>query len=644
MKRQGMGKIERLGRSALTLLLRLSLIVGSSHEVAALDQALSHQLASVPHISVPTHAADGSRVSRLLSGTVMWGRTDEYTITYSTDLSLASIVHYPVRFTIYPKLHSLTGQDLGIPDGKYLMRMALLRPQVREDANDLTIAPLYKRYITHVSQVVEIVGGTINTDVVFTFRNPAVIQMRNSLLIQILPLQQAHLKILPNGKLDRRSKIVVDPKPEFVANLIRVPFVPRANDNSRPINKVYGDEIDDADQLDLGPFIHFAEQYQQTKRAAEEKLVTPEQMIAAYNFKAFSFNSRVVSEVSQAHGLTAAQFKDLFASITPERPVIPENLARLFCDLQFRYAKQHPNMAKIVQGKRVLDSQLLVLHQQRISGLTQCTSNPMDAFNLTKNYHLKKIRSYQFEKTNSSTPAAAYQLTLAQNFALNRQRTADSFSGLQMGFSPLDLFGPAKWASRLLGYNYTLNESNSRSTSQSHFASGTIGLSVNVWNLNVTIEDYTACLMISPNGEFWPDHQQPPNIYICDRLSASRPQNAVERFFHIFPSTFGEASVDVYDPMGQVVNMTLRSDRDYNSFARAIHKIMTPVNYEKRTPSDDVRAAVKVWRGGVPAAHGVLQIPVVLSGPRSEDIIRALKDPKSAFDYWRPGQRHEKFD
>jgi len=140
-------------------------------------------------------------------------------------------------------------------------------------------------------------------------------------------------------------------------------------------------------------------------------------------------------------------------------------------------------------------------------------------------------------------------------------------------FAPLDAFGFS--VSGTMSVSHTENRSSSASVAGSLAAN----LDFNVFVLNLHATKARTCLAIKliPNQRSFVYNQQPGaknGFYICE--PAARERNVKEIYARVLFHPGITPDVDIYDPLTQKTNFSLRGDRDISAFFYLTSANITP--------------------------------------------------------------------
>ncbi|MGE0764654.1 MAG: hypothetical protein AB7N80_15365 [Bdellovibrionales bacterium] len=574
---------------------------------------------------------DGRKFPRLWMGSIRWEQPIE-TARYDVDVALSPVLDLNYTFQLQPQLRNPDNHIRHMAEGYYVLRMVVLRPSMQEDNDtesgtraDLSV---YRRYVAGTERIVQLSQGVIKTNVSLRFHTISATAMRNTLLIQMLPIKTKSLKFDKSGLVRADSSYELDDKPGYFANVIRIPFVPRYSSGlATPPTAVTAKDVNTHEEfLDLGLFLRQAENLIRYSRIASQKPKDPKPTAKALGLAYFDLES---SEVAMALGrftnnnspnLTSAQLADEISKINQTDAVLNEGLAASFC--------------RLLTARLEVDSRLLGhgdMNKKRLELLyrnqmfANCVFAPEQHFTLIRQLHVREIG----DRPNDTkyVQGAPIRMGLNANFATNRSHTQDTTSTWSQGisplFSPIDLRGVVR-----LGYSYNISDTNTRARFEGTMVSAGVDLEAHQWDMSVTLNDYTPCLAVVPkvHSPSWTTAKTVTGLYLCDRASRHSVQ-VTERFYHIFPSATSSPTLDLLNPRNQVVNMVLRGQRDYYAFLSAIRGFIRPSHDQKQNIASELRQVTRIYAGSSPSIATVFSYPVALEGPKSQSRAAANDDP-----------------
>lgn len=574
------------------------------------DLDIVKQMPSPPRMDEP-QAQDGKRFPRLWFGSVRWERPlNPITMDVSADLAPVSTQRF--TFQVLPQLRTPDNQIRDLPEGFYVMRMVVLRPTIPGEDDDLNALAkrypgfeLYRRYVASTERLVQVTQGSIRATVEFRFHTISATTLANTLLIQILPVKAESLQRAKNGLILPNSSYELEPTANYEANVISIPFIPRFSSNlATPQTPVLTTDITDEENLDLGTFSRQAEKYVQelTRRRIE---VSPSQTAIDLKLKYLTMDSREVPlDLAKA-----------LRELRQDRATLNENLAVVLCELLAKYAKVDSRYTGDLPKPQRERSAI----QLRQVSATYCKGNPETHISVVQQVHAHEIN----KKQTLQTGGAPSRLTLAMNFATNRQQSTDTFSSYAQGFNPIDIKGIVR-----LGYTYTVNETNSRSKLEGTLASGGADIDIHYWDMAMTLEDYTQCTIIrAKNGKgIWPFMTEFVGFYVCDN-ERTTPIKMNERYYHIFPTVPSSPTLDLFDPKNQIVNIVLRSQHEYFSFIKAIRGYIRPTQSEQQNPASVLKAASQEYFNAPTIQPFTLSYGVRFVGEKVDQRNRANENP-----------------
>lgn len=570
----------------------------SAVPLSPIDGQIAYQVPPPPRIDQPA-PQDGRKFPRIWFGSIRWEQPID-PIELSVAKDLAPIGDYRYTFQLIPQLRSPSNQVKELPDGYYVVRMVLLRPIIPGLDDEAVEAEekypgslLYRRYVAGSERLAQVIQGSIRTTMDFHFHTLSATTLRNTLLIQILPVNPKSLKRNTRGLIIDESSYELEKVPSYYASVIRIPFIPRyASGLSTPPNTLTQAEANPEEDLNLGIFMKTAELLNKPSRIA----VTPQNYATDAKLKYLSLDdSRIPSDLAKA-----------IRDIRQSEADLPETLVETFCKMLAPAAVFEDRI--LGPGSESQKAGMARIMREHIT--KKCIEEPETSLNLVEQIHVGSLDKV------AQLRGAPSRLNLTANFAINRQRTNDVHSSYSAGISPVNLYGISA------GYSYTINESNSRINLRGKLTSEAIDLDIHFWEMAMTLKKYTSCLRVeaNPRSEVWKYVKSTEGFYICDRPETT-PLPVKERYFHIFPSTPSSPTIDLFDPRNQLVNMVLRGGRDYAKFIHSIQGLVDPTTKDllSHEPLLDERLSTM---SAPPSMPSLLTYTVGISGPKVEKRIR----------------------
>ncbi len=625
------------GIRVIKILIGVALVLATM-SVAAQDRglaaagAMTYDADIMRQLPPPAPNQDNSehalRNAVLWTGSVSWEQSTQ-TVEYRVDKSLSASVIRHYFFHINPKFQSAKTKAQLLRSGYYLMRMVVLRPlgKAEEESLKEELGPLkpeyilYRRYVTSTEQLVRAQDGVVPARVSLEFPAISAIAMKTTLLIQFLPVDPKSVRVNPDGGISRDSKFQVLPDPTLSANVIKIPFVPRdATGMSRPPAAFYSDEVSLEEKMDLGGFISLSKSYSEALKKKHGAPLAPRTLADRLNLTYYLSSSPTLNSLmvqpSNPLKITPQQALAKLESLDPGVSTLSEEYSEPLC----RLLTNHVGIDSRILGHSAEHRKRNLASFKQIR-YSRCVLDPEGAFDLIRTWHVKNSSSAVVNH-DQGMPTS---LALSFNFGTNRQKAVDTFKNMTGGinllsFVPVDLKGFGNF-----GWNWSINESNSRAKFEGAILSGTVNLAVDEFTLPVEMSEFTSCTLLLPHFKHvawsFAETRNPETagrgIYICYPGVERRLVRATEDYYHVQPVPTASSSLDIYDPRNQL-NMVVRGQRDYSFFLKSIREFMVPIHSDGKTAGTEIKARAAAFRSAVPAMNSVITAGVKFSGPKLE--------------------------
>lgn len=600
------------------------------------DQDFIRTPPPIPHID-QGRLQDSRKFPKLWLGSVRWEQTTDPVDEYRIDESLNSILVKNYNFQIFPQVQTPSNETHELKEGYYVLRMVILRPLTTEEKSalkgkDESLA-LYKRYVSGVERIVKIdsvESGSIRTKVSFEFRAISATTMRNTLLIQVLPVKKDSLSFDRRGLVLNDSQYELSTQANYQANVIRIPFVPRMPSGmATPPKTVTAADFDNNEEtLDLGVFINQAETILKANRDAQKNGLTPQTYAQENQLSYLEWSSSKLADQLETYKqfkkpvhLSSGELKTMVTATSQNSPLINENTAISFCKILVGNLSVKPQyMAHFPKTENHLESMM------KSEMFKDCIRKPEDHMTLVRQLHIQKISHSQDNMEYLGGNSSA--LGLSANFATNRSQSKDYLKNWNYGFNPLiapiDLKGTLK-----LGKTYTVNESHSRTKSEGSMVSNSITLDVLQWDIQFKVESYTSCLSVLPrvSDQTWKFAATIPGIYICDERPTQAPLLTTERYYHIYPAATAGSAIDLLHPNNQPANLVLRGQREYSAFIKAIKGYLKPIHDQNKNIAQTLAEGQYLYQSTRPAAPSILSYVLPFQGPEVSERQRTFENP-----------------
>jgi hypothetical protein len=541
-----------------------------------------------------TSGSTNGEYFRLSVLSVEWQAVADMTSHEIDPTTLNLITNLTYTFVIHPALQGDNG-DAQLPNGKYLARFAVLlaspAAQRFSSMNQLGRKLMQsERMISWTQQIVEVRGGSITTQVTLPFRNVSATTIMNNLLIELSPMKNNGLEYMNNGKIE-----VLPVRPTILAG----PFLALSREGHIIGNAgVSPLKATPRRKNTLSQYIADAEYMQSIYRNKIPHYNSPRESAAAYakehNLKMITVNSPELRDVltrdwTKSNGVQG--FLDLLTTKDNSTVKLYENgvaRAALCSLLEYRFR-----------------------YEPRLNYLPfHCVMDPNNYLRVAKYVHVGSIG----EMTPESFRRRQLKFMVSGNFMVGRNHSNDTFMGVSIN--------PFVFATRIVealglpspvNFNYSVNETNSRSQSENMILSNSTPMDVNTISADIPLKRYLTCISLTPPTNIRGikfDPNTPNNgFYICNDRE-EKDTVVTEEYAHIYERTNESAMLDNLSAAAQGTNFSLRGDRDLLSFFYTIRLKQTPDHYSTYTASDAIGAAVMFMQSTESATPGIINVPV----------------------------------
>jgi hypothetical protein len=601
------------------------------------------QLPAMSTLTMPN--VKPGRLPLLNMHSITWGpgpKRDEPFISYDLDSALSPLENMSFIFTIIPDRIGEGGpskdrtQTQDIPARRfYLLRMVVLRPRLQEEPTPLVgteSLDIFQRYVAGTQQIVMALSGVIKASVTLKFHMMSAISMRNTLLVQLIPIDETKLRFIGDD-VDPASPIVPEPGPirQFSK---AVPFVPRQNSGSSDVaHKIFPDDYIPAEKVDLGLVIRYAEEYINQLRLKNLSYL-PRMLARRMGFIPLAWDDWHVESWLKGSGWTSQKLAQVLNNTSQNSPILPESLIEPLCIMLVNALPVSPKLLRD-SGISLRESDVRFYKQR---ALNHCFKSPEDSFDLARSYHVLKISKHQgvIPPTGSG---GVERINVNSNFTTSRQHNYDAYwtgsqefsiTALIEAISPIDLKGIFN-----LGGSYSVAEGDSHVRHEGITVSRGTDLEVSSLLLPFSLDRRRDCstLFIHPDAPAWKAIEKGQvGLFVCNREVSETPIKAFERYFAIAPAEGTASGSDPFHPSSQIVNLVLRGVRDYDAFILGIRQFILPANNFRGTSWEILKSAKS--RFLPPTIPGVLSFPIEIRGAKIDERRRLERDPTVKDTFW----------
>lgn len=542
------------------------------------------------------------------------------------DLKLGYRLNY--RFTLNLSARGLDGTARTVPDGWYLMTVAVL---LKETTNiyGSAVRSLQDRFVTATSpQFVRVTGGQANERVSLKFDNVTPIALNNLLYIELLPLKKMCeypsgrgqitrpcVTLRPDGKPDTADSDGSQLLPGYRPYLVQLPFIPfRANNGG---NAVPEDENSPFGNQTLAKFVFDARVAQKAQEMAGRAPVVTAEQYAKHNGLHFVDLSDPGLRLASKRWLRSKEFGD---AVTMLRKILrAEALGTV--TISEKYAELMPVLCQLLyernKGYLQLEEQMtgaLLGLPPADQSISFCRYRPEKRFRLSRVIHVGKIDRTQ-KITTLLNPQLNYMLMY--NFISSRSRSRDLWiggTGKPLALAqPLIKFVETAGFALPFDFSYTVGQSQSQTKTEMGMTSMNEMMHLDPLGLHIPTVNSRTCLQVSLSETrltpFFDPKGAKNGLYICDKVQAR--MNVREIYAHVFTAAQDSSIVKAYDPGTQAFNRLLRGDRDMSAFFVSIRSNLKPLHGPEIFPSQVAAAATDYFNQVAMAYPNMVTNPVV---------------------------------
>ncbi len=499
-----------------------------------------------------------------------------------------------------------------VPDGWYLLQMAVLKPQLNQALDFHREAGLpkkpgpYERFVTSASVFVEVSGGQINDkEITLKFPNLTVTSLMNHLYIELSPLArdcgtQPNIYPCINFKADGKPDPInseIQVLPGYKPYLIDMPFLPSQEGSQRSGKRVDASEVFGTENL--RKFIAKTKLLQ----GESDRGISVGQFVQDNKLQYLSIHDPGLMALGRTWfpgDAATVSIKQLI-----ERPgigsmIFPAASHKLYPLLCYALFRQNEGYA----------AQSATAGAMTGNWLNYCSHQPDKVMRLSRVTHVM-----QFDESAAQPLfAQAMKFGLQANFMVSRSHSDDnsvSFNPLASVFNLVESFGVPLSAA---GFHYTVSASNGISTSESSSGSELKTLDFNMIGMEFPVLRARRCLEIKPlpnSGVFWDARPEAKHngLYIC--LDESRESfRGGEVYSHIYDHPGNTSIIDASSALAQAVNVSLQGDREISTFYYRVRGALTPHHNSKIRPFDMLASAQAMFNATPLANSNLIVNPI----------------------------------
>ncbi len=563
----------------------------------------------------PNRRSSTSSIVQLWPATISYARETNF-MDYVVDPNLGFGIDYTYSFTFNLGARRTDGEETHIPNGWYKLNMAVVLKEAKNifrPAAGLKQESPYDRYVTSTSMFVKATGGRFSRSVTLRFPNITATTLINHLYIELIPLKKECStkdsgEVIPCIQLsaDNRqpdpSRSIIEPMQGIEPYLVEMPFVPflssgrserNPDDAPSSLNPFFNQSLSD--------YVASARIYRERKLLYSQSFLEPSEYARQFRLHYVSSEDSSVDRLSK-QWIPRAEARVLLEQIFAQEGIgalaLNENLKKLMpvlCALMFERNQQYQ---KNISLRSIRSSALRVVAHR----IAKCAENPEDIMTLSRVTHIRKLDGQRaVERIFSRSPS----FNMMVNFMVNRARSADvfynwTFKPQALLLKPLEAFGLAIHG---VDWSYSINNSLSRSSSESMIGGMVTSLDFNANALNLPLASAVSCLQVVPKAvmvnTFLDTRDGAENgLYIC---SPERRNTSIQELYvHVFERARDTSTVDAFDPVSQSVNFSLRGERDISTFFYLIRSNITAKHDSKILPFETMKKAEQYFHSTPP--------------------------------------------
>lgn len=501
------------------------------------------------------------------------------------------------RLLIYSSLAHGRSEQEKLRDGIYLLRMAVVQNRDYDNANT---------YITSADKFVNVLAGQINTEISFTTQDLKALGNRNSLLVEIHPVDESKV-LVENGTIELRNKnAALDSAINQNTNLETPTFVGpitlNIDEASRPLRMVDASAISSF-------FIHGkANNNTEAKRSLLKKII--DEGIKGQSAKTRRILARSEKgNFAKENNLALLNLKNA----EPEMPLISSLLGST--NLPPRLMISKAELQSLVQSggmpagvaqkfcafwnddffKKLFKDKGGVTHKYSREFSINCVSavqrDIKSFFQIEKHLLIKSVGTSKFKNGFNSGLNVGTGFSLSTSYSTSKTRSMSLSAKLGLSKKFLDLFSVGLDA----GYSMSWSKSDSNSASNSISVNTSTTMTVQHNIMKVAVTQYEQCAIVKLNPLlFMKDDKilfarrnylniinprlndeekivaMTRGLMICEGDVRSQPIELTENYYLIAQETSSTQMQDNGDARNRNFFIALRSNNDYQTFVMAI--------------------------------------------------------------------------
>lgn len=566
--------------------------------------------------------------SQIWPRSISWDRAEENFIQYYIQpLTMKMGIRYNYSFTFNLYSSNVNGASVKIPDGWYLLTMALVLPKQDDLYNETGISPpktTYERYVSSYKSFVSVSGGTFTAPVSFNIDNMTANGVMLKLFVELVPLNPtctgrdgvARDCIVRDatGK-PRQAGTMLSVREPYVPYAVVLPFSPSVVPNGGQRDPSFTFEGIDGQALsNLRKYVAMAGAYHSVRERQRSNPISPEGLARKFNFQYFSADSLWLLPAR-------AQIKSLFRNSNPGSINLNDEKSNKLIDI---ICKMLTERSPAYVNRPKYDSPFGVMGGGNYNYFAQifdrCRNEFGETVTLTRVTHMEKI-----DPSAETVLQQPLKFNLMSNLVVSRGESDDvSYSASVSQKIPFGiLMSPLEMMGFGMSGNMSISHSKSKSTSTSIAGSLTANLDFNVIVLNVKAKLARHCLAlrIIPRERSYFYSSKPGAVngfYICE--PKAEPKSVKEVYTRVLFRPGQTPDIDIYSQTTQRTNYLLRGDRDISAFFYLTSSNLMPnlESGQRIMPFDVLANADAYFNSTQGNFSNTIVAPVIFNSTRTE--------------------------
>lgn len=533
------------------------------------------------------------------------------------------------RLLVYSNLYNGRGEIQRLRDGIYLLKTAVVRNRDYDSNNT---------YVTSAEKFVNVMSGQVNTDLTFTTQDLKALGNRNTMLVEIYPVDENKVEIKGESVTLKQAGAALDSAIDTASGLetptFSGPVTLNIDEASRPLKITDASAVapyllngkgnnNSASKGLVGEVIRQGQAAQlaalgQLQARMTSARVASDKNLALVNLNAMDANAELTKMVNIKATMTRFAIKKSDLQGIISNKTIPQETAQKLC--AFWASEYLPSMHADKGGA--------VQEFLKTGFGTDCyhmvTKDPSRFFQIEKRMAVKEVGATQYLKGFNQGLTVGTSFSMAQNHTESFSRTFSLKAGISKKF--FDLVS--------LAADYGISWSSSDSTANGNSVSVNTSTSMTVQQsmLRVRVNKYEQCAIIRLNPELFvkskgwfgrKDYLSVLNsrlteseladsvtrgLMICEGQVRTQPVDITENYYLVAQETGSAQMQDMGDDRNRNFFVALRSTNDFNRFVLAVKgQIKVPGSSDKEAaPDKDINATVEqLFKLNNPAIPGM---------------------------------------